>query len=123
MIPARDGAARGVVGPGVAGHGVGPADGHGDAPWTVAGRTGDPHPSRGGCNFMGVWFFSSFSSLWFFLCSFVCSPFPPQVFPAGCGTWWNGRVRLFLFPAAGVPRRFWDLVERKSPARGLVPTS
>ena len=32
MIPARDGAARGVVGPGVAGHGVGPADGHGDAP-------------------------------------------------------------------------------------------
>ena len=32
MIPARDGAARGVVDPGVAGHGVGPADGHGDAP-------------------------------------------------------------------------------------------
>ena len=28
MIPARDGAAGGVVGPGVAGHGVG----HGDAP-------------------------------------------------------------------------------------------
>ena len=30
-------------------------------------------------------------------------------------------VCLFPFPAAGVPRRFWDLVERKSPARGLVP--
>ena len=29
---ARDGDARGVVGPGVAGHGVGHADGHGDAP-------------------------------------------------------------------------------------------
>ena len=27
MIPARDGAARGGVGPGVAGHGVVPADG------------------------------------------------------------------------------------------------